>query len=126
MKRLWLAGALFGAVILVCITAAGHRQQQTGALLAILDTVDEAVANEDIHAAHALAQSLCDEFHRRTVLFPCFMSHDDLSACRESIQLLPSILKDGNAEEFHMESARCRYHLNQLITEELPLWRNIL
>ncbi len=126
MKRLWLAAALFAVVILLCVTALMYQQQQIHRLLQQLDRVEAAFKDNATEEAHTLAVQLCDSYERSTRLFPCFMSHSDLMECRESVVLLPSILKDGNAEEFHMESARCRAHLERLIAVEKPTIQNIL
>ncbi len=126
MKRLWLAGGLFAAVILLCTAALMYQQNRVNGLLQQLTAVDDAYDDNALEQAHALALDLCDSYDRSTALFPCFMSHADLVGCRESVVLLPSILKDGNAEEFHMESARCRAQLERLITAELPTIQNIL
>ncbi len=126
MKRLWLAGGLLAAVVALCAGTLYFQHRQVTGLLGALDAVETAYAADDPALAHTLATRLCVRYDRDTALFPCFMSHSDLVGCRESVRLLPSILKDGNAEEFHMEVARCRAQLEQLIRLELPSWQNIL
>ncbi len=126
MKRLWLAGGLFGIVLILCVTTLRFQQRHITELLHTLEAVDTAFTDDALDKAHTLAIQLEADYDRRTALFPCFMNHDDLIACRESVRLLPSILKDGNAEEFHMESARCRAHLERLIESEQLTWQTIL
>ncbi len=124
MKRIWLAGGLFAAVILLCVSTLRYQQRQIKSLLHDLDAIEAAFDTGE--NAHTLALQFIDRYDRNTRLFPCFMSHSDLVGCRESIVLLPSILEDGNPEEFRMESARCRAQLEKLISIEMPSWQNIL
>ncbi len=126
MKRLWLAGGIFAAIVTLCISTLLYQQRQVDILLDELDSVVAAFDDGDNARAHTLAQKLEKEYEHRTRLFPCFMAHGDLIECRESLSLLPSILKDGDAEEFHMESTRCRIMLERLAASELPTWQNIL
>ncbi len=126
MKRLWLAGGIFAAILALCLSFLLYQQRQVDALLADLDGVITAFDSGDTDRAHALSRSLEDTFDRRTRYLPCFMAHGDLIECRESLALLPSILKDGDAEEFHMESTRCRRILERIVTSELPSLQNIL
>ena len=125
MKRLWLAGGIFAVIISLCIVTLQFQRKQVKTLIFDLDMIDAAFAEKDNERAYALSLALIDEFERRTYLFPCFMSHNDLIGCRESVAILPSILKDGDAEEFHMESARCRAQFERLLDVETPNLQNI-
>lgn len=126
MKRLWLAGGIFAVILALCLSTLLYQQRQTDMLLDNLDAVLTAYDNGEDKRAYELALALEDEYSRRTRFFPCFMAHGDLIECRQSLAMLPSILKDGDAEEFHMESTRCRIQLERLATSELPTLQNIL
>lgn len=126
MKRLWLAGGIFAVILALCLSTLLYQQKQVDILLEGLDGVIAAFDDGDNTRAYTLAQTLKKEYEQRTRLFPCFMAHGDLIECRESLSLLPSILKDGDAEEFHMESTRCRIMLERLAASELPTVQNIL
>ena len=126
MKRLWLAGGIFAVILTLCLTSLLYQQRQIDALLSELDTVITAFDGGDDDLAYTLSRSLEEEFAHRTRYFPLFMAHGDLIECRECIALLPSILKDGDAEEFHMESTRCRMILERIALSELPSIQNIL
>ena len=126
MKRLWLAGGIFAAILTLCVSTLLYQQRQIDLLLDDLDAVVSAYdIGEDAHA-YDLALTLEKDYSFRTRLFPLFMAHGDLIECRESLSLLPSILKDGDTEEFHMESTRCRIMLERLAASELPTLQNIL
>ncbi len=126
MKRLWLAGGIFAAILTLCITTLLYQQRQIDILLSELDGVITAYDAGDINSAHTRAMALEEAYERRTRFFPYFMAHGDLIECREGLSLLPSILKDGDTEEFHMESTRCRIQLERLAASELPTFQNIL
>ncbi len=126
MKRIWLALGIFSVILTLCILSLTYQQRQVNVLLDELETVVTVYNTGDTQRAHALALELEQEYTRRTRLFPLFMAHGDLMECREGLALLPSILKDGDTEEFHMESTRCRIQLEKLAKSELPILQNIL
>lgn len=126
MKRLWLVGGIFVAILTLCLSTLLYEQRQVDILLDGLDGVITAFDDGDDARAYTLALALEEDYERRTRFFPYFMAHGDLIECRESLSLLPSILKDGDTEEFHMESTRCRIMLERLAASELPTWQNIL
>lgn len=126
MKRLWLAGGILAAILTLCISTLIYQQRQIDTMLDSLDAVTAAYDAGEADRAYTLALSLEGDYDRRTRFFPYFMAHGDLIECRESLALLPSILKDGNTEEFHMESTRCRVQLERLAASELPILQNIL
>ncbi len=126
MKRLWLAGGIFAVILTLCLSTLLYQQKQTDMLLDDLDAVIAAYDSGEDKRAYELAVALDSDYSRRTRFFPCFMAHGDLIECRQSLAMLPSILKDGDAEEFHMESTRCRIQLERLATSELPTLQNIL
>ena len=126
MKRLWLAVGIFTAIIVLCVTTLIYQRRQINRLLDNLDTVIAVFDSGDDERAYDLAVTLEVHFSSRTRFFPLFMAHGDLVECRESFALLPSILMDGDVEEFHMESTRCRIQLERLSKSELPTLENIL
>ncbi len=126
MKRLWLVGGIFAVILTLCLSTLLYQQKQTDVLVDDLDAVIAAYDNGENARAYELAVALDNDYNRRTRFFPCFMAHGDLIECRQSLAMLPSILKDGDAEEFHMESTRCRIQLERLATSELPTLQNIL
>jgi hypothetical protein len=126
MKRLWLAVGIFAAILALCLTSLIHQRRQINILLEELDAVIAAFEEGDAEHALLLSHTLEDDFAYRTRYFPVFMAHDNLAECRESLALIPSILKDGDAEEFHMESTRCRVMLERIASSELPTLQNIL
>lgn len=126
MKRLWLAGGIFAAILALCLTSLFYQRRETKALLEDLDTVIAAYDTGDGQRAYELACQLEKSFEQRTRFFAYFMAHSNINECHECLALLPSILKEDNAEEFRMESTRCRVQLERLSTSELPLLENIL
>ena len=126
MKRLWIAGGIFVIITALCIATLFHQQRQTRILLIQIDDIVAAHDNGDNDLAYALATALEKDFDKRTWLFPCFMSHNDLIGCRESVVLLPAILQEDNPEEFRMEAARCRAQFERLLKVETPSLQNIL
>ncbi len=126
MKRLWLAIGILAAIVTLCLSSILYQQRQTSKLLEQLDSVITAFDNRQTDHAYALAVVMKNDYQHHERLFSCFMAHDDLVECRESLALLPSLLRDGNAEEFHIESVRCRIHLQHLSDSELPTLQNIL
>lgn len=126
MKRLWIAVGILAVVLTLCITTLIYQRRQITILLAHLDNVIAAYEDGVPEYAYTLAINLTQEFDDRTRYFPCFLSHNDLSGCREAIVILPSILREKNAEEFRMESSRCRAQLEFLLGIETPTLQNIL
>ena len=126
MKRLWLAGGIFAAILTLCLSTLFYQRRQSKVLLDDLDAVIAAYDAGQQQRAYELANELEKNFEQRTRFFTFFMAHGILNECRESLALLPSILKENNAEEFRMESARCRVQLERLVTSELPILENIL
>lgn len=126
MKRIWLAVGILAAILTLCVSTLFHQRRQLDRLTDDLDEVISAFESGDDARAYDLAVTLEKDYLHRTRLFPLFMAHGDLIECGESLALLPSILKDGNTEEFHMESTRCRVQLERLAKSELPTLKNIL
>lgn len=126
MKRLWLAIGIFAAILTLCLSTLLYQRRQIDRLIDDLDEVIAVFDDGDDARAHDLAVVLENDYTHRTRFFPLFMAHGDLIECRESLAILPSILKDGDAEEFHMESTRCRIQLERLAKSELPTLQNIL
>lgn len=126
MKRLWLAGGIFAAILTLCLSTLFYQRRQSKVLLDDLDAVIAAYDAGQQQRAYELANELEKNFEQRTRFFTYFMAHGILNECRESLALLPSILKEDNTEEFRMESSRCRVQLERLVTSELPILENIL
>lgn len=126
MKRLWLAIGIFVAIIALCVTTLVHQRRQIDRLQNELDEVISTYNDGDNVRAYDLAVALEKDYTHRTRFFPLFMAHGDLIECRESFALLPSILQDGDTEEFHMESTRCRILLERLVKSDLPTLQNVL
>lgn len=61
----------------------------------------------------------------RTRLFPCFMSHADLSGIEETVAVLPAVAAGGDEDELRQAVALCRAQLERLRTTELPIWQNV-
>lgn len=125
MKRLWIAIGILAVVLSLCIAALVYQRRQVFILIAHLENVIAAYENGMAEEAYLLAVDLMHEYDERTRLFPYFLNHNDLTGCRESVVLLPSILRDGDAQEFRMESARCRAQLEFLLSIETPTAQNI-
>ena len=126
MKRLWLAVGIFATILTLCLSTLLYQRRQISRLIDDLDEVIAVFDGGDDARAHDLAVALEKDYSHRTRFFPLFMAHGDLIECRENLALLPSILKDGNTEEFHMESTRCRIQLERLAKSELPTLQNVL
>ena len=126
MKRLWLVGGIFAVIATLCVSSLIYQRRQMDMLIDELNAVVAAYDQGEEARAYELAVALEEDYVRRTRLFPCFMAHGDLIQCRENLALLPSILKDGDSEEFYMESTRCRVQLEMLAASEMPTLQNIL
>jgi hypothetical protein len=125
MKRLWLAVGIFLISGALCILTLLYQQRQLHILQTELENVIDTFDNGDTARSYTLATALAEDYQRRTRAFSLFMAHEELHTCREALAVLPSILRDGDAEEFHMESTRCRILLEQLATSELPSLQNV-
>ena len=125
MKRLWISAALFAAVCGLCVASLLYQRTQVRALLSLLDTADQCYEQHDYPGALDAAEHLRDEYDRRTKLFSCFISHNDLTASRETVAVLPATLRLREPDEFPVESARCRAQLEKLYSIELPTLPNI-
>lgn len=109
----------------LCVAAQWHQRREVKVLLSMLEEAETVFLAEDIPGAQALVAEFCTEYERRTALFPCFMSHDDLNGLRECIAVLPATLAGESTEEFLLEAARCRGLLERLRQVERPDWQNI-
>ena len=126
MKRLWLAIALLGIVIGLCVTSLLYERHQTMRLLDSLDRLEEQCLDAEPQAARKAGQAFADEFSRRTKLFACFINHSTLTDCQNNVALLPAVLENAAPGERAVEIARCRVLLTALSEVERPNGQNIL
>ncbi len=126
MKRLWLAVGVLVAAISLCAVTQRYQHVQIDALSAQLDLLETAVRTDGTENTVGLAQQFLAEYEQRTRLFPCFMSHNDLSGCYETVAALPTLLETGHTEEVYQEISRCRAQLKRLREVEAPSLQNVL
>lgn len=126
MKRLWIALILFALVGGLCTFSVIYQRRQIDALLTELDRLETVYEQGNTVESHRLATDLQMAYHRRTALFPCFISHDDLANSQETVATLPASLKEDNPEEFLLETARLRAQLEWLLEVDSPTWENVL
>ena len=126
MKRLWIAIALFALVGGLCTFSAVYQQRQIATLLDKVEQLETACHQGDISACRQLAEELQQEYTRRTILFPCFISHDDLADSLVTVATLPASLQEDDCGEFLLETARLRAQLTWLLEVDSPTFKNIL
>ena len=115
MRRLWIGLLLLLAVVGLCVVSQVYQHRQIDRLLETLDALPTPAAAEDFRT----------EYTRRTRLFPCFMSHADLSGIEETVAVLPAVAAGGDEDELRQTVALCRAQLERLRTTELPIWQNV-
>ena len=103
------------AVVGLFVASQVYQHRQIDRLLETLDALPTPAAAEDFRT----------EYTRRTRLFPCFMSHADLSGIEETVAVLPAVAAGGDEDELRQAVALCRAQLERLRTTELPIWQNV-
>ena len=126
MKRLWVALVLLLTVGGICTFSVIHQRKQISALLEDLDRLETVYEEGDLSTCREAAAALQMEYARRTALFPCFISHDDLTDSQSTAATLSAALQEDNPEEFLLETARLRAQLEWLLEVDSPHWKNIL
>lgn len=126
MRRLWVALILFATVTGLCTFSVVYQRRQIDALLSGLERLETVYGQGDLAESRRLAADLQTDYHRRTALFPCFISHDDLADSQGTVATLPAALEEDNPEEFLLETARLRAQLEWLLEVDSPTWENVL
>ena len=127
MKRLWVAVALLGVAISLCVSASLYQHRHIDRMLGTLDRLEAAYAAGDSPEAQRLARQLAEEYKAVGRVLYCFIAHSDLAESQETVTLLPALLQQGGRqEELGMEIARLREQLLHLREIDDPLWQNIL
>lgn len=115
MRRLWIGLLLLLAVVGLCVVSQVYQHRQIDRLLETLDALPTPAAAEDFRT----------EYTRRTRLFPCFMSHADLSGIEETVAVLPAVAAVGMRTSCGRPWRFAGAQLERLRTTELPIWQNV-
>ncbi len=126
MRRIWIALALLSVVAGLCAFSVVLQDTQIDALLKELDALEQAYGAGNLEESRRLAADLAAQYERRTAMFPCFISHDDMAESQATVATLAASLEEDNPEEFKIETARLRAQLNWLLMVDKPVWQNIL
>ncbi len=126
MKRLWIAAALQAEEAGLCIGTARYHHRRAEALLGTLERLEAAYTAGEQDRALALAELLVADFERADRVMSCFVAHGDLAAARETVGLLPALVRHGDEAELWMEISRLRRALTHLRTVNDPLLHNLL
>ncbi len=126
MKRLWVAVALLGVAVALCLAASLYQHRQIDRMLDTLDRLETAYDAGDIGEAKRQAEQLVTDYKAVGRVLYCFIAHSDLAESQETVTLLPALLGQGDQEELKMEIARLREQLRYLREIDDPLWQNIL
>ena len=126
MKRIWIALALLGMVVSICIGGRIYLHRQAEQMEAILDRLEVAYNEGDTVAAHRIAEEFAHRFRHIGRTLDSFVPHDPLSETRETAAMLPALIRSGGEEELRMELARLREQLRHLRDIDDPSMENIL
>lgn len=124
MKRMWISVGLLAGICGICVFSLWWQLATVHKLQNMLTAVEAAVETDDATAA-VKATAFARECRRAGEQFAFLARHEDACPLQESAALLPTLLQIDNREDFFTEAARCRFYLEELRREELPLLGNI-
>lgn len=126
MKRLYVAVALLVAVAAICVLSHIYQHRQLDRMLDYIDRIEATARGGDTHHALQLAEEFATTYQRVSNHISCYVPHGELTESRETADLLPSLLRQGNADELWMELARLRSQLRYIQQLDDPSLQNIL
>lgn len=126
MKRVFVAVLLLLLVFAGCITVLILEQHGFASLLAQTDRMESYYRQGNTAAARKEAERFAKDVADTSRRFSWFLPHDRLLRIEEIAVVLPTVLSDGDSQDFLTELYRCRLLLNTLQRLEYPYLENIL
>ncbi len=126
MKRVVAALVLLTAVVVGCVVSLQAGNREFDYLIGLAQTAEERYRAGDTEGALVTAQTLAEEYPKRTRYFALFLTHQALVELEKSTASLPLILQYGEPHDFTTEARRCRIMLERLWDQELPTPENIV
>ena len=124
MKRLWISAGILVSVLSLCAFSLLWQLSAIRNLQNMLTAAERAAATGDPTAA-VKAEAFARGCEQAGGQFAFLARHEDACPLRESAALLPTLLEQQDKADYFTEVARCRYFLEELRREELPLLGNI-
>ncbi len=125
MKRIYIALALLVLIAAACIATLTLEKRQLQTMIAMTHTMEDACRKEDYAKALDTANTLKEEFGKRTKTFAMFLRHNELKEIEETVLLLPMYLELDEVNHFYIDVARCRLLLQKQLEIDLPILPNI-
>ncbi len=126
MKRLYVAVTLLTAVITACILTHLYQHRQMDRMIATLDRIEALYRSGDTETAVTTAEGFAATYQRVCDRISCYVAHNELRESRETVAILPTLLKEHGEEDLYMEIARLRAQLLYVRQVDDPLLQNIL
>ncbi len=126
MKRVIAALVLLLIIVVGSAVSLHSGSRQFNYLIGLAARAEECYCSGNTAGALAAAETLAEEFPKRTKHFAMFLPHQALTDVEKSTSSLPLILKYGEPRDFAAEARRCRLMLERLWAQELPLPQNII
>ena len=124
MKRMWISVGILAGILALCTFSLWWQLSTIHNLQNMLEAAQAAVEADDPTAA-VKTSAFARECKRAGEQFAFLARHEDACPLQESATLLPTLLETGNKEDYFSEVSRCRFFLEELRREELPLLGNI-
>lgn len=124
MKRLWISAGILAGILALCAFSLWWQLSTIQKLQNMLEAAQAAVETDDPTAA-SKTSAFARECQRAGEQFAFLARHEDACPLQESATLLPTLLERGNKADYFTEASRCRFLLEELRREELPLLGNI-
>lgn len=124
MKRIWIA---LGLLALVTAAGVGALYFQISAVQRLangLDGLEGAVRRRETDVVQR-AETFVEDCVQTLDRLECLTPHADHLPLQETVSILPSLLENGNYEQFYTTLARCRLYLHELERAEMPILGNI-
>lgn len=125
MKRVYIAIVLLTVITIGCIAAIMVERRQLKDMIAMTQQMEQHFRDGETEEARTLAETLADEFSKRTRPFALFLHHSVLADIEECVILLPLYLESDERDDFLAEVSRCRLLLEKQLQLEMPSWENV-
>lgn len=126
MKRVYLAAAFLGLIVIGCLVTIRLESVRLQELIALTDEMKTHCEQGKTEETLKLAKELEKQFSEKTSAFFLFLHHNILTEIQKCVVSLPVYLENGKTDDFLAELARCQLMLQKQLELELPTLENIL
>lgn len=126
MKRVWVAAAIFVAVLGLCIFGLITTNKLTEDMSGRLNEMKSAEKSGNTSTALALSEAIIKDWHEYHMKMCMYMPHARLESIDQSLATLPPLISNGATDQFEAECERASAQIEHLKDTELPSLANIL